>query len=214
MPRRRREPDFETLAFLIVIALLAFGAAIIAFLKTLILVLVIGTAAILVCSLLFILGRKLWRKKLDLTSYLPNIDWDLPHLPTPATAWVSIQYPNFPASNHSFPPNVIGTSGAWKDVVPMLDRFPPLTNASSPADLRYRLSKLQASAPDIVARTLAEAAKFATENHTKLEEEVARLDQAERDLNDRIRPKLDTFRFTIEVMSSGDFLDRLRARGS
>jgi hypothetical protein len=44
----------------IAIVVVLFGAAIVAFLKTLLLVLLIGGGAILVCFLLYRLGRSLW----------------------------------------------------------------------------------------------------------------------------------------------------------
>src|SRR5438034_1295506 len=122
MARRRHGDDFERLVGPIAVILFLFGAVIIAFVKVLLLVLLIGGGSALTCVLLYRLGRILWERQLDISPYLPRIDWTLPAIPTLDTSWVDIRYPEFSSPSRVPIPHVIGTSGAWKEVIGNLAR--------------------------------------------------------------------------------------------
>ncbi len=212
MPRRRRDDDWEGLAGPIAILVVLFGAAIIAFLKALLLILLIGGVAALICFLLYRIGRSLWARQMDMEGYLPSIDWSLPTIPSFDSVWVDIRYPEVPFPAHCAPPpNVIGASGAWKAVLGKLERFPALRGASSPGDLEHRISACEAATADILRQTCAAAGELAERKQSDLEQQLKRLQEAEKTLEARVRPRLDTLRCTIEALFEGGLLDRLRA---
>jgi hypothetical protein len=171
---------------------------------------VAGTA--LVCFVLYHLGRKLWKKQLDIEAYLPSIDWSSPAMPSFNTRWADISYPEFPVPSEVPAPHVIGTSGAWKDVLGMLEQFSCLRNATGPRDLQQRVSGCEAAAADILRKALAAADERARQKQADLQQQVHRLQEAESILDGRVRPQLETLECWIEAMSSSHFLDRLRAR--
>jgi hypothetical protein len=212
MGRRRQSDNLEGLVALIALAVFFFGAIIVAFLKMLLLVFVIGGATVLACFLLYRLGRKAWEKQLDIEAYLPRIDWSLPVVTSFDTGWVDIRYPELPAVSPTSSPHIIGISGAWKDVLAMLQAFPALRGASAPLDLQRRVAACKSAAEDILHQALAAADDKARRRQTDLEQEVCRLKEAEKTLEDRVRPQLEALQGWIEAMSSSGLWDRLRAR--
>jgi hypothetical protein len=212
MGRRRREDDLEGLITAIVIFLFLFGAVIIAFLKMLLLIFVIGGGTVLACFLLYRLGRKVWERQLDIEACLPRIDWSLPLAPSFDIGWVDIRYPEFPAVRSPGSSHIIGSSGAWKDVLAMLQGFPALRGASGPLDLQRRVAACKAATADILRDALAAADDKARRRQTDLEQEVRRLKESEKTLEDRVRPQLEALQGWIEAMGSSGFWDRLRAR--
>jgi hypothetical protein len=212
MGRRRRDDGVEGLIGLIAVILFLFGAVIIAFLKVLLVVLLIVAGTALVCFVLYRIGRNLWKRQLDIGVYLPSIDWTLPTIPSLDTRWLDIRYPEFSASSQVPAPHVIGTSGAWKDVLGKLEQFPWPRRASGPRDLQQRVSACEAAAADILRRASEAAGEMARQKQADLEQQVQRLHEAERILEGRVRPQFETLESWIEVMSSGHLLDRLRAR--
>jgi len=211
MGRRRRDDGFEGLIGLIAVSLFLFGTVIIAFLKALLLVLLIGVGTAIACFLLYRLGRALWERQLDIDAYLPGIDWTLPAIPSFDACWVVIRYPEFSAPSQVPVPRVIGTSGAWKDVLAKLDGFPALRSASGPRDLQKRVSACEAATVDILGRASAATDDMARRRHADLEQQVLRLQEAEKVLEGRVRPQLEKLECAIEAMCSGSFLDRLKA---
>ena len=212
MGRRRREDGIEGLIGVIAVILFLFGAVIIAFLKMLLLVLLIGVATVLAGFLLHRLGRKVSEKQLDIEAYLPRIDWSLPLAPSFDIGWVDIRYPEFPAVRSPGSSHIIGSSGAWKDVFAMLQGFPALRGASGPLDLQRRVAACKSATADILREALAAADDKARRRQADLEQEVRRLKEAEKALEERVRPQLETLQGWIEGMASSGFWDRLRAR--
>jgi Skp family chaperone for outer membrane proteins len=212
MGRRRQSDDLEGLVALIALALFCFGAVIIAFLKMLLLVFLIGGATVLATFLLYRLGRAVWERQLDIEAYLPSIDWSLPVVPGFDSSWVVIRYPEFPAVSPTGSSNIIGSSGAWKDVLAMLQGFPALRGASGPLDLQQRVAACKAVTADILREALTAADDKAQRMQTELEQEVRRLKEAEKILDDRVRAQLQTLQSWVEAMDSSGFWDRLRAR--
>ena len=157
MGRRRRGDGFEELIGPLAVILFLFGTVIIAFLKALLLVLFIVAGTALTCFLLYRLGRIVWKRQLDIEAYLPNIDWSLPTIPSFDTRWIDIRYPEFSAPSPVPAPHVIGTSGAWKDVLGNLAQFPALRSASGPRDLQQRVSACEAAAADILRQASSAA---------------------------------------------------------
>jgi len=208
---RRRNDDLEGLIGPIAVLLFLFGAAIIAFLKALVLVALICGGLALVGFVIFRLGRRFWERQLDVEAYLPSIDWTLPSAATFDSTWVRLQYPEFPITTHAAADNVVGTSGAWKDVVRKLERFPTLRSASSPQELQQRVAASEAAAPTIVQRAVTDASELAKQKQPGLEQQIQRLQDVEQGLNARVRPKLNMLRDTVEALSSSGFFDRLRA---
>ena len=212
MGRRRRDDGIEGLIILIAVILLLFGAVIIAFLKVLLLTVLIVGGTALVCIVLYHLGRIVWKKQIDIEAYLPGIDWSLPVIPNFDTRWADIRYPEFSVPNQVPAPHVIGTSGAWKDVLGMLEQFSCLRSASGPRDLQQRVSACEAGAADILRKASAAADEMARQKQAGLQQQVHPLQEAEGILDGRVRPQLETLECWIEAMSSSHFLDRLRAR--
>jgi len=211
MARRRRNDDFEGLVGPIAIILVFFGVAIVAFLKALLLVLLIGGRAALVCFLLYRLGRSLWQRQLDIQEFLPNIDWTVPAIPSFDSAWIDIRYPEVSSPAQCAPPHVIGTSGAWKAILGKLERFPTLYDSLGPRDLQHRVSACEAAAAEILRQACATAGDLARQKQPDLEQQVKRLHDVEKTLETRVRPRLDTLRHTIETLSEGHFIERRRA---
>jgi hypothetical protein len=211
MGRRRRDDGLEGLIGLIAVILFLFGTVIIAFLKALLVVLLIVAGTALVCFVLYRIGRTLWKRQLDTGAYLPSIDWSLPTVSKFDNRWLDIRYPEFTAPSPAPVPRVIGTSGAWKDVLGKLGQFPCLRSASGPQDLQQRVSACEAAAPDILRQASNAADEMAREKQADLQQQVQRLQDAEKILDGRVRPKLETFERLIEAMSSSHYLDRLRA---
>src|SRR5262245_32160068 len=118
MPRHRKNDNFEALAYPLAVFVFFFGAAVIAFLKTILLIASILACAAAVVAIAVYAGRVVWKRRTDIESFLPNINWEVP-LPAiqigPCThhLWFD-NYPSFPHSHWHVPPHVIGTSGAWK----------------------------------------------------------------------------------------------------
>jgi hypothetical protein len=177
----------------------------------LLIVLIVGGSA-LVCFVLYHLGRILWKKQLDIEAYLPDIDWSLPAIPNFDTRWADIRYPEFSVPSQMPAAHVIGTSGAWKDVLGMLEQFSCLRSASGPRDLQQRVSACEAAAAEILRKASAAADEMARQKQADLQQQVHPLQEAERVLDGRVRPQLETLECWIEAMSSSHFLDRLRAR--
>src|ERR1019366_8602067 len=144
-------------------------------------------------------------------AHLPGIDWTLPAIPSFDDCWVVIRYPEFSAPSQVPGPRVIGTSGAWKDVLGKLEGFPALHSASEPRDLQQRVSTCEAAKVDILGRASAAADDMARRKHADLEQQVLRLQEAEKVLEGRVRPQLEKLECAIEAMCSGSFLDRLKA---
>src|ERR1035438_4080034 len=140
MGRRRRDDGVEGLIGLIAVLLFLFGTVIIAFLKALLVVLLVVAGTALFCFVLYRIGRTLWKRQLDSGACLPSIDWSLPTVSKFNNRWVDIRYPEFTAPSPSPVPRVVGTSGAWKDVLGKLGQFPCLRSASGPRDLQQRVS--------------------------------------------------------------------------
>ena len=208
---RRRDDGSEGLIGLIAVILFLFGTVIIAFLKALLVVLLVVAGTALVCFVLYRIGRTLWKRQLDTGAYLPSIDWSLPTVSKFNNRWVDIRYPEFTAPSPAPVPRVIGTSGAWKDVLGKLGQFPCLRSASGPRDLQQRVSACEAAAPDILRQASNAADEMAREKQADIQQQVQRLQDAEKILDGRVRPKLETFERLIEAMSSSHYLDRLRA---
>jgi hypothetical protein len=124
MGRRRRRDDFEELIGPLAVLLFLFGAVILAFVKALLLIVLIVAGIALAGFLLYLSGRTLCKKLLGIEAYLPSIDWTLPAIPSLDNRWLGIRYPEFPAPSHVPAPHIIGTSGAWKDVLRALEGFP------------------------------------------------------------------------------------------
>ncbi len=194
------------------LVLFFFGAVIIAFLKVLVLVILIAGATVLACFLLYRLGRKVWEQQLDIEAFVPRIDWSLPVEASFITGWADIRYPEFPAVSPPGSSHVIGSSGAWKDVLAMLQGFPALRYASDPRDLQQRVASCKTAAADILRRTLAAADAKAQRMQTGLEQEIGRVKKAEKALEDRVRPQLEMLQGRIEAIGSGGFWDRFKAR--
>ena len=211
MRRRRRNDDFEGLVGPIAVLLFLFGAVIVAFLKALLVIALIAGAVVLVCFLLYRLGRRIWERQLDVEAYLPRIDWALPAIPSFDSTWAVVPYPEFPAANNAPVSHVIGTSGAWKDVVEKLKRFPTLRSASGPRDLQQRVAACEAAARDILHRASEDAAELARQKQPDLERQISRLHEAAKDLEGRVRPQLNMLRDTLEVLYAGHLFDRMRA---
>jgi len=211
MARRRRDEGFDGLIGPIAVALFVFGAFIIAFLKVLILVSLIAGGVPLACFLLFRVGRSLWHRQLDIEAYLPQIDWTSLSVPDFDTAWAVISYPEFSPSNVELVPHVIGTSGAWKDVIGKSECFPALRSASKPRELQQRVAACEAAASDILCRMVADADELARQRLSDLENQILRLHDVEQDLTDRVQPRLDWLQCLVETLYSSHFLDRLRA---
>ena len=212
MARRRRDDDLEGLVGPIAVVLVLFGAAIVAFLKALLLALLIAGGAVLVCFLLYRLGRNLWARQMDVDGFLPIIDWTVPAIPSLNNAWVDMRYPEVASpAHHAPPPHVIGTSGAWKATLASLERFPTLRNSFGPRDLQYRVSACEAAAADIHRKACDAAGDLARQKHPALEQQVKRLQEAERTLESQVRPRLDALQNTIDALSAGHILNRLKA---
>ena len=211
MGRRRRSDDFGGLIGPTAVILFLCGAVIIAVLKVLLLVLLVCAGTGLACFLLYRLGRNLWERHLDIWAYLPSIDWTLPAIPSFGTGWVHIGYPAFSAPNHVAVSHVIGTSGAWKDVLGKLDPFPALRSASGPPDLQRRVLACEAATANILRRASVAADDMARHKQADLEQQVRRLQEAEGILNGRVRPQLETLECSIEAMCSSSLLDRCKA---
>jgi hypothetical protein len=202
MGRRRRDDDFEGLIGPIAVILFLFGAAIVAFLKALLLVVLIAGGAALIGFILYRLGRSLWARQMDIEGFLPSIDWTVPAIPSFDSTWIDIRYPevSFPAY-HAPPTHVIGTSGAWKAVMTSLEQFPTLRSAFSPRDLQYRVSACEAATADILHQACATAETLARLKQPELDQQVKRLQEAEKLLESRARPRLDMLQYTIEALS-------------
>jgi hypothetical protein len=211
MGRRRRGDDFEGLVGPIAVILFLLGAVIIAFLRALLLAVLIGGGSALACFLLYRLGRRLWERQLDIETYLPRIDWSLPAIPSFGTGWVDIRYPEFSTPSPVLISHVIGTSGAWKDVLVDLARFPALRNTSGPEDLRQRVSACEAAAADMLRQASAVAGELAWRTQVELEQQITQWQGAEKILEGRVRPQMERLQCAIQAMSSGHFLDRLKA---
>lgn len=211
MGRRRRDDDLTGLIGPIAILLFLFGAAILTFLKALVvLVLIVGGVA-LVGFLIYRLGRHLWERQLDTQAYLPRIDWTSRSVPTFDGAWMAVRYPEFPSGSRPSPPHVIGTSGAWKDVIEKLKPFPTLRSASGPRELQQMISGCEGAVPDILRSALTHATKLAQRRQSELEQQVKQAQQVPKELEDRVRPQLNMLRDTIEVMYEGHFFERMKA---
>src|SRR5579859_3660124 len=117
MGRRRRDNDIEGLIGPIAILLFFFGAAILAFLKSLLLIALICGGVALIGFVLYRIGQNFWSRQLDVEAFVPQIDWSLPAVPTFDSTWLRIRFPEFSLSNAAPGSNVIGKSGAWKGVV-------------------------------------------------------------------------------------------------
>jgi hypothetical protein len=192
--------------------LFLFGAVIIAVLKVVLVVVLIGAGIALACFLLYWLGRKMWEKATDVTAYLPKIDWTLPPIPSFDARWLDIRYPGFPAPGEVAASHIFGTSGAWKEVMTNADRFPSLRSAAGPQDLQRRVSACEAAAPDILRGALAKADEIVRLKQADLQQQLQRLREAEGALVGRVQPQLDTAECWVEAMSPGSILDQFRAR--
>jgi hypothetical protein len=212
MGRRRRRDGFEELIGPFAVLLFLFGAVILAFLKALLLIVLIVAGTALAGFLLYLIGRTLCKKLLGIEAYLPSIDWTLPAIPSLDSRWLGIRYPEFPPPSHVPAPHIIGTSGAWKDVLGKLEQFPCLRSASGPRDLQQRVSACEAAAADILRRASAAADEMVRLKQPDLQQQVQRLHESERILDGRVRPQLETLECWVEAMSSSHYLDRLRAR--
>jgi Flp pilus assembly protein TadB len=91
MGRRRRDEGLEGLIGLIAVILFLFGTVIVAFLKALLVVLLIVAGTALVCFVLYRTGRTLWKRQLDSGAYLPSIDWSMPAVSKFDTHWVDME---------------------------------------------------------------------------------------------------------------------------
>jgi len=147
MGRRRRDDDLSGLIGPIAILLFLFGAVILTFLKTLVVIVVIVDGVALVCFLIYRLGLHLWERQLEIQAYLPRIDLTLRSAPNFDGTWVVLRYPEFHPSNRPCPPHIIGSSGAWKDVIEKLKPFPTLRSASGPRELQQMVSACEAAGP-------------------------------------------------------------------
>jgi len=211
MGRRRRDDDLSGLIGPIAILLFLFGATILTFLKALVVIVLIVGGIALLCFLVYRLGLHLWERQLDVQPYLPRIDWTSRPAPNFDVNWVVLRYPEFPQGSLASTPQIIGTSGAWKDVLEKLQPFPTLRTASGPRDLQQRVTACEAAGPEIIRRAVADAAELALRKRPELEQQVTRSHQWATELEDRIRPQLKMLRDTVEVMFEGGFFDRRRA---
>ena len=212
MGRRRRGNDLEDLIGPIAVLVFIFGAVVVACLKVLLSILLIGGAAGLVCFGLYLLGRYVWARSQDVSRYIPDIDWSLPPVPGLDSVRVDIGYPVFSAKKEFAATNVVGTSGAWKDVLVLLDRFPCLRGAMDPEDLRARVAACDAAAADIFKRTSEAAERLVRQNEEFLRQQLREFSGNEKILEARVRRQLDRLRLAAEALCDGHFFDRLKAK--
>lgn len=211
MGRRRRGNDLEDLIGPIAVLVFIFGAVIIAFLKVLLLSLLVVGGVVLVSFALYRLGRYLWLRSQDVSRYVPDIDWSLRPVPGLDSVRVDICYPVFPARKEVAAIKVVGTSGAWKNVLVLLDRFPCLRGAVDPEDLRARVAACDAAAADIFKRTSEAAERVVRLNEEGLKQQLREFRESGKVLEARGRPQLDRLRLAAEALCEGHFFDRLKA---
>jgi len=212
MARRRQSDDLEGLIVPVAALLFFLGAAVLAILKTLLAIVAAAAIAALAAFGVYHLARRWWRDRTKVEDYLPEIDWRLPLLPVFDTTWLSLPHPGFPKVADVPAPPIIGTSGAWKDVVAGLDQVPPLRGASGPRDLLKRVAACEAAAPGTLRLALARAENLARKRQAGLQAEVLICQEAGLALEARVRPKLVLLRDTIEALAAGGVLERARAR--
>jgi hypothetical protein len=215
MGRRRSNDGIKAIAGLVFLVLLVFGGIVVTFIKliTSILAVILAIALLALAGYgCYRLGRYWWNRKLDLEAHMPVINWSLPNSQQVDSTWSDILYPKFPDKTIRTPAHIIGTSGAWKDVLRMLEGFPAFQTAASPSDLKQRVQVYQAAAKSILADTEAQATKTADGQKAQMEEEIKRLQSAHQPVELRIRAQLDRMASNVKWLSGGGFWDRRRAR--
>jgi hypothetical protein len=215
MSRRGREIEVEAVAGLAIVIFLIFGTVILALIK-------VVTVLLLWACLLGIAGlagygfyrviRYKWNRQLNIEAHTPTIDWTFPSIPKVDTAWSDIPYPEFPDKTIRLPAHVIGTSGAWKDVLRMLVDFPAFKAAASPSDLKQRVKAFEAAADGIQGTAIGQAAKTANEQRDHLEAILNQLQNIHQPAEASIRAQLDWAAFNVQQMATDDFWNRQRAK--
>ncbi|HUS13127.1 MAG TPA: NERD domain-containing protein [Pyrinomonadaceae bacterium] len=217
MPRRRKNDDFEALALPLAAFIFLFGAAVLAFLRTILLIGVILAGAAVVVAIAIYVGRALWRRQTDIESFLPDINWEVP---LPASRFrlhsggflVNVIYPSFPESHSPAPPHVIGTSGAWKDVLVKTAMIAPLTSASTPRELKERVAACELASKDVFAQAFTRLSESVRQNLDQHLREIDQMAESADVLRQRVRPKLDELEDSIAALTEGNYFERIKAR--
>ena len=119
--------------------------------------------------------------------------------------------PTFPDRCRPCPDHITGASGAWKDVLQMLDGFPEFKSAAGPSDLKQRVEACHKALEAIQMAAIQSAAKIADEQRAQLDCRLVQLKAAPQTVEKRIRAQLDQMAWNMERMKDGGFWDRRRA---
>ena len=152
-----------------------------------------------------------WKQKLNLVAYIPNIDWSMPRMSSIPVDWSDIQYPSMPQRTVD-QPNVIGRSGAWKDVQHMIATFPALRSVQNPEELRVISDTYQADALTLINNTIISASNLVNDRHVEYLDSLKQLPVIHQGVEDRIRSVLDKFKVDIKTQEAGNFWGRCRAK--
>lgn len=190
-----------------------FGFVIVAIIKLVVTIFIavgIATLGAAVAYGCYRLGRAWWKRKIDIEAAIPRIDWPAASQKT-ALPTIRIPYPTFPDRCRPCPDHVTGTSGAWKDVLQMLDGFPEFKSAAGPSDLKQRVEACHKALEAIQMAAIQSAAKTADEQRAQLDCRLVQLKAAPQTVEKRIRAQLDQMAWNMERMKDGGFWDRRRA---
>jgi hypothetical protein len=213
MRRRRKDDGLEALALPIAFLIFFFGAAVVAFLQAIVLIALILACTALVGAIAVYLVRAVWRRQTAIDSFLPDIDWEVPaQLDQSDRLQIELVYPLFPQSNSQVPPHVIGTSGAWKDVLVKTEMIAPFRGVATPRELKERVFACELASKDIFAESLKRISESVTQNLDQHLADIDRTAESANVLRQRIRPKLDELEDSIAALNEGNYFDRVKSR--
>jgi hypothetical protein len=212
---RRRKDNSEEIAILAVVTIFVLGAIIVHFAQIIIGIGIIVVSAWLaaLCAFgLYRLGQKLWQSHLNVSAWVPDIDWNLPRPAQQGNQdWPKIAYPLLISPPVIMPSNVIGTSGAWKEVVKMQERF-PFVFATGPDDLKGKVAVLETAMPELIRQVMAASEEIAGTMQMQAARHSQQVQAIATQYERSIRAKLKGMEAEILEMENGGWACRIRAR--
>lgn len=210
---RRRNDSTGEIAKLVVVASMGLAFAIIHYAKVIAGLGIIASLAglTIACAFgLYHLGRKLWQRCLNLSAWQPEIDWNVPAPESCDAKWPQIQYPKLTGLPATQPANVIGTSGAWKDVTKMLAPFPFLT-VVSPDDLKQKIKAFEVAMLQLLQKVMDDSFKAEPALHIQVARCRQQIEAITAQYERSIRGKLARMEKDIHELERGSWLNRIRA---